>query len=51
MIGAVALFRVARSRAAKRDVALAVSMADFREKILPALGHEATVVELPVEAL
>ncbi len=28
---------------------LAVSMADFREKILPALGHEATVVELPVE--
>lgn len=30
---------------------LAVSMADFREKILPALGHEATVVELPVEDL
>ncbi|MBO4211657.1 MAG: prolyl-tRNA synthetase associated domain-containing protein [Oscillospiraceae bacterium] len=29
---------------------LAVSMADFREKILPALGHELTVVELPVEA-
>lgn len=28
---------------------LAVSMADFREKILPALGREATVVELPVE--
>ena len=28
---------------------LAVSMADFREKLLPALGHEATVVELPVE--
>ncbi|MBO4418732.1 MAG: prolyl-tRNA synthetase associated domain-containing protein [Oscillospiraceae bacterium] len=28
---------------------LAVSMADFREKILPALGHEATVVELPEE--
>ena len=28
---------------------LAVSMADFREKILPALGHEATIVELPVE--
>ena len=28
---------------------LAVSMADFREKILPALGHEATVVELPTE--
>ena len=28
---------------------LAVSMADFREKILPALGHEATVVELPAE--
>ncbi len=28
---------------------LAVSMEDFREKILPALGHEATVVELPVE--
>ena len=28
---------------------LAVSMADFRERILPALGHEATVVELPVE--
>ena len=26
---------------------LAVSMADFREKILPALGHEPTVVELP----
>ncbi len=26
---------------------LAVSMSDFREKILPALGHEATVVELP----
>lgn len=30
---------------------LAVSMADFREIILPALGHEATVVELPVEDL
>ena len=30
---------------------LAVSMTDFREKILPALGHEATVVELPVEDL
>ena len=30
---------------------LAVSMADFREKILPALGHEMTVVELPVEEL
>ena len=30
---------------------LAVSMSDFREKILPALGHEATVVELPVEDL
>lgn len=28
---------------------LAVSMADFREKILPALGHAATVVELPTE--
>ena len=28
---------------------LAVSMTDFREKLLPALGHEATVVELPVE--
>ena len=28
---------------------LAVSMAEFREKILPALGHEATVVDLPVE--
>ena len=28
---------------------LAVSMADFREKLLPALGHEATVVELPEE--
>ena len=28
---------------------LAVSMADFRKKLLPALGHEATVVELPVE--
>ncbi|MBQ1372207.1 MAG: prolyl-tRNA synthetase associated domain-containing protein [Oscillospiraceae bacterium] len=28
---------------------LAVSMADFREKILPALGHELTVVELPTE--
>ena len=28
---------------------LAVSMADFREKILPALGHELTVVDLPVE--
>ena len=28
---------------------LAVSMSDFREKILPALGHEMTVVELPVE--
>ena len=28
---------------------LAVSMADFREKLLPALGHEPTVVELPVE--
>ena len=28
---------------------LAVSMVDFREKILPALGHEATIVELPVE--
>ena len=30
---------------------LAVSMADFREKLLPALGHEATVVELPTETL
>ena len=30
---------------------LAVSMDDFREKIIPALGHELTVVELPVEAL
>ena len=30
---------------------LAVSMTDFREKILPALGHEATVVELPIETL
>ena len=30
---------------------LAVSMADFREKRLPALGHERTVVELPVEEL
>ena len=30
---------------------LAVSMTDFREKILPALGHEATVVELPTETL
>ena len=28
---------------------LAVSMTDFRERILPALGHELTVVELPVE--
>ena len=28
---------------------LAVSISDFREKLLPALGHEATVVELPVE--
>ena len=28
---------------------LAVSMEDFRAKILPALGHEATIVELPVE--
>lgn len=28
---------------------LAVSMSDFREKILPALGHELTVVDLPVE--
>ena len=28
---------------------LAVSMTDFREKLLPALGHEMTVVELPVE--
>lgn len=28
---------------------LAVSMADFREKLLPALGHAPTVVELPVE--
>ena len=28
---------------------LAVSMADFREIILPALGHELTVVDLPVE--
>ena len=28
---------------------LAVSMADFREKLLPALGHEATIVDLPVE--
>lgn len=28
---------------------LAVSMEDFREKILPALGHELTVVELPTE--
>ena len=28
---------------------LAVSMQDFREKILPALGHEATVVELPAD--
>ena len=26
---------------------LAVSMEDFRAKILPALGHEATIVELP----
>ena len=30
---------------------LAVSMADFREKILPALGHDLTIVELPVEPL
>ena len=30
---------------------LAVTMADFRDIILPALGHEPTVVELPVEAL
>ena len=30
---------------------LAVSMVDFREKILPALGHEATIVELPVEEI
>ncbi len=28
---------------------LAVSMADFREKILPALGHAPTIVDLPVE--
>ena len=28
---------------------LAVSMADFREKLIPALGHEPTVVDLPVE--
>ena len=28
---------------------LAVSMSDFREKILPALGHKLTVVNLPVE--
>ena len=28
---------------------LAVSMADFRNLILPALGHEPAVVELPVE--
>ncbi len=28
---------------------LAVSMADFREKILPALGHTPTIVDLPVE--
>ena len=30
---------------------LAVSMGDFTGSILPALGHEATVVELPVEEL
>ena len=30
---------------------LAVSMADFREKLLPALGHSLTIVELPVEAV
>ena len=30
---------------------LAVSMADFREKLIPALGHEATVVDLPVEEI
>ena len=30
---------------------LAVSMTDFREKLLPALDHEATVVELPTETL
>ena len=28
---------------------LAVSMGDFTASILPALGHELTVVELPVE--
>ena len=28
---------------------LAVSMTDFREKILPALGHTPTIVDLPVE--
>lgn len=28
---------------------LAVSMSDFREKLLPALGHEATIVDLPSE--
>lgn len=28
---------------------LAISMADLREKLLPALGHEATIVDLPVE--
>ena len=30
---------------------LAVSMADFREKLLPALGHEPTIVDLPDEEL
>lgn len=29
---------------------LAVSMKDFREKLIPALGHEPTVVELPEES-
>ena len=30
---------------------LAVSIADFREKLLPALSHDPTIVELPVEEL